>query len=154
MTISHYKSTRILLRLGLAAIDVAVICALYYSLVYYRYDEAFADAAVTPPSVDDPCSHVYHQYTLRSDQRDAIRAALADAGVGSGVYYPIPLHLQPCFRELGHPRGAFPVAERAAREPGATAPFTPTNSLSIMALKTASFADTWETNRLPLSSRP
>lgn len=60
--------------------------------------------------------HVYHQYVVRVANRDAVREKLSAAGVGTSVFYPVPLHLQECFRELGHREGAFPVAEKAAKE--------------------------------------
>jgi dTDP-4-amino-4,6-dideoxygalactose transaminase len=60
--------------------------------------------------------HVFHQYVVRSDRRDALRDGLAARGIGSAVYYPEPLHLQPCFAQLGHVAGDFPHAERACRE--------------------------------------
>lgn len=80
-----------------------------------RYDEALADVVTVPP-VDPRCTHVYHQYTIRAASRDALRKHLADAGIGTGVYYPLPLHLQPCFADLGYREGQFPVAEQASRE--------------------------------------
>ena len=51
---------------------------------------------------------------MRASRRDALRAHLAAAGIATEVYYPEPLHLQPCFADLGHTAGAFPAAERAA----------------------------------------
>jgi dTDP-4-amino-4,6-dideoxygalactose transaminase len=60
--------------------------------------------------------HVYNQFTVRVADRDAVRTRLADQGVGSAVYYPLPLHLQPCFAELGYREGDFPESERAAQE--------------------------------------
>jgi dTDP-4-amino-4,6-dideoxygalactose transaminase len=57
--------------------------------------------------------HVYHQFVIRAPRREALRAHLAAAGVGTEIYYPEPLHTQPCF---GLPAGAFPIAERACRE--------------------------------------
>jgi UDP-N-acetyl-3-dehydro-alpha-D-glucosamine 3-aminotranferase len=59
---------------------------------------------------------VYHQYTVRVHDRDAVQARLKEAGVGSMVYYPVPLHLQEVHAALGHRPGAFPAAERAAGE--------------------------------------
>ena len=60
--------------------------------------------------------HVYHQYVVRVPERDAWRTALTEAGVQTGVHYPIPVHLQPAYADLGYSRGDFPVAERAASE--------------------------------------
>lgn len=81
-----------------------------------RYDRGLAGSAVTTPPVEDSCHHVYHQYTIRSPRRDALRAALDAAGISSGVYYPLPLHLQPCFAYFGGRAGQLPVAEQACKE--------------------------------------
>ena len=60
--------------------------------------------------------HVYNQYTIRAKRRDELRAQLQGRQIGTGVYYPVPLHLQDCFSELGGQRGQFPEAERASEE--------------------------------------
>ena len=80
------------------------------------YDRLLGDASVTIPSKGEGNTHVYHQYTIRTGRRDELKSFLADRGVGSDVYYPIPLHLQPCLRDHGYSAGDFPVAERAAAE--------------------------------------
>jgi dTDP-4-amino-4,6-dideoxygalactose transaminase len=81
------------------------------------YDEALADApGVVTPAVDTANEHVYHQYTIRAERRDALRKRLAEREIGCAVYYPTSLQRQPCFAALGYPEGRFPEAERASRE--------------------------------------
>jgi dTDP-4-amino-4,6-dideoxygalactose transaminase len=60
--------------------------------------------------------HVYHVYTLRSDDRDTLQAALTTAGIQTGVHYSVPVHLQPAYADLGYGAGAFPQTEAAAKE--------------------------------------
>lgn len=82
-----------------------------------RYDEAFRGVRGVCAPVTDPANeHVYHQYTIRAERRDELRAHLERAGVGSAVYYPRALHRQPCFAALGYREGSLPNAERATRE--------------------------------------
>src|SRR2546430_2006435 len=81
------------------------------------YSAALADLPqVKPPVVQANNEHIFHQYTLRVERRDELQAHLKTKGIGSAVYYPVPLHLQPCFSHLGYQRGQLPEAERAARE--------------------------------------
>ena len=80
-----------------------------------QYNELLADVPVVTPYVADHRVHAYHQYTLLSDQRDELAAFLHERGVGCGIYYPLPLHLQPCFASLGHQEGSMPVAEDTCR---------------------------------------
>jgi len=68
------------------------------------------------PAVLEGAYHVYHQYTIRVSNRDAVQEELRSRGIGSTVYYPLPLHLQPVFENLGHKLGDFPESERAAEE--------------------------------------
>lgn len=79
-----------------------------------RYSEAFgAHPAICPPTVDPANEHIFHQYTLRVERRDALLAHLKARGIGYAVYYPVPLHLQPCFAHLGYRRGSLPATEAA-----------------------------------------
>jgi len=81
------------------------------------YTKGFADVPqVQPPFVDPANEHIFHQYTLRAERRDALQAHLKKEGIGHAVYYPIPLHRQPCFAHLGYNEGSLPQAERASRE--------------------------------------
>ena len=68
------------------------------------------------PAQTDRNVHVYHQYTIRAARRDALKAHLARRQITTAVYYPVPLHLQPCFSGLGGRPGQFPVTERASSE--------------------------------------
>jgi dTDP-4-amino-4,6-dideoxygalactose transaminase len=87
--------------------------------VYTRLLEgAGLDEFVTPPLVLPGARHIFHQYVVRvpGGRRDALLEHLKANGVGTKVYYPVPLHLQPCFAGLGYKEGDFPESERAARE--------------------------------------
>lgn len=84
--------------------------------VAQRYNAAFADLGVPLPEEPSGARHVYHQYTIRVRDRDAVQEALKAAGVQTMVYYPVPLHLQKVHAMLGLGEGSFPHSERAARE--------------------------------------
>lgn len=71
---------------------------------------------IAPPLIPENYQHVFHQYTIRIERRDALQQALSGRNIGSAVYYPVPLHLQPLYRSLGHKAGDFPHAEHAANE--------------------------------------
>jgi len=80
-----------------------------------RYDELLANTPVQTPAVRPENRPAYHQYSILCDDREGLMAHLQERAVGSAIYYPIPLHLQECFRSLGYQPGDFPVSERTAR---------------------------------------
>jgi dTDP-4-amino-4,6-dideoxygalactose transaminase len=94
-----------------------------------RYDQLFRETGLAStcetwndgsplmlPVIAPQCTHIFYIYAVRARHRDRLRAYLSDHGVDTDVYYPLPLHLQPCFAPLGFRRGDFPAAERAAEE--------------------------------------
>jgi dTDP-4-amino-4,6-dideoxygalactose transaminase len=95
--------------------------------VAQRYDALFRAAGLADPGPypvhglvlpheAEGSTHAWHQYVIRSAKRDALREFLTSRGIGSEIYYPVPLHLQAALKTLGYKEGAFPEAERAARE--------------------------------------
>lgn len=74
------------------------------------------DSPVKPLQTSPHAFHVFHQYVIRAHRREELRKFLGDRKIGTEVYYPIPLHLQPCFAYLGYSAGDLPESERAARE--------------------------------------
>ena len=79
-----------------------------------RYSEAFAGHAdVCPPVVDPANEHIFHQYTIRVPRRNELQDHLRAKGIGNAIYYPLALHLQPCFAHLGYQRGRLPATEAA-----------------------------------------
>ena len=84
----------------------------------HRYHELFAGAkdSVVLPQEADWTKGVYHLYVVRVQDREALQAHLAEAGIGTGIHYPIPLHLQKAYQHLGYLNGDFPVTERIALE--------------------------------------
>jgi dTDP-4-amino-4,6-dideoxygalactose transaminase len=84
-----------------------------------RYDEVLAELPLARPAAAPHVRHVYHVYAVRTrgpDHRAALQQALAGRGVHTGIHYPIPVHLQEAYADLGYRRGDFPVAEAAAEE--------------------------------------
>jgi dTDP-4-amino-4,6-dideoxygalactose transaminase len=82
-----------------------------------RYDRSFAGAeGIVMPFVPSYCRPVYHLYVVRARDRARLQEHLTAAGIGTGIHYPIPLHLQRAYVSLGYKAGDFPIAERAAAE--------------------------------------
>lgn len=82
-----------------------------------QYDRALHGVVgIVTPTVPPWVKHVYHIYAVRLEQRDAVAQALAQKGIGTGIHYPIPVHLQEAYSSLGYARGSFPCAEQCANE--------------------------------------
>jgi len=81
-----------------------------------RYNQLLEGTGVQTPQAMDYGEHVYHVYAIRTTQREALQKSLQEQGVQSGIHYPTPIHLLPCYSELGHRAGDFPHAEQAANE--------------------------------------
>ena len=81
-----------------------------------QYNELLAGCNVTTPAEMSWAKHVYHVYTVRSNDRDGLQSALGAEGIQTGIHYPIPVHMQPAYADLGYGAGAFPHAEAAAKE--------------------------------------
>ncbi|MDM8007295.1 MAG: DegT/DnrJ/EryC1/StrS family aminotransferase [Phycisphaerae bacterium] len=122
---SEYEHGRLGANFRMSAIQAVALRAKLPHLVAWnegrcrhaaRYDAALAGNCVVTPHRDAVCGHIYHQYTVRSPHRETLRTRLTEAGIGAKIFYPIPLHLQPVYRNLGYRAGDFPVAEKAAAE--------------------------------------
>jgi len=86
-----------------------------------RYQLLFQDAlssvnGLRLPTIQYQNRHIFHQYVIRAPERDRLKKYLAEEGIGTDIYYPLPLHLQECFSFLKYKRGDFPNSERAAEE--------------------------------------
>ena len=82
----------------------------------WQYNDLLANSDVETPSEMPWAQHVYHVYTVRSTDRDGLQAALTAEGIQTGIHYPVPVHMQPAYADLGYGQGAFPHAEAAARQ--------------------------------------
>jgi dTDP-4-amino-4,6-dideoxygalactose transaminase len=124
------------------------------------YRELFADAGlslspdisagelgeargVVLPPVMQGCTHIYNQFVIRSGQRDALQQYLKERRIGTEVYYPVALHQQACFAELGYVSGSFPESERAAAETLAL-PIYPELTLDLLTTVVSTIAEFYE----------
>lgn len=81
-----------------------------------RYGALLAGAGIGTPQAPLDARHVYHVYAVRVPARDAVRQQLHEMGIATGIHYPVPVHLQPAYAQLGYRRGDFPIAEKLAAE--------------------------------------
>ena len=80
------------------------------------YNKKFAGSGIVTPCINKDCVSIYNQYVLRVSRRDDMLKFLQDNNIGCAVYYPVPLHLQNCFKSLGYKVGDMPASEKAAKE--------------------------------------
>jgi dTDP-4-amino-4,6-dideoxygalactose transaminase len=78
------------------------------------YDAKLSEIGIEPPRRLHDEGHVYHLYVIEVEQRDRVAAALRERGIATGIHYPIPIHMQPAYADLGIARGAYPRTERSA----------------------------------------
>ncbi len=81
-----------------------------------RYQQRLKELPVATPTREKGNTHVYHLFVVRVPERDELRSHLVAMGISCGVHYPIPIHLQEAFSDLGKSKGSFPVTERLASE--------------------------------------
>ncbi|HKV55607.1 MAG TPA: DegT/DnrJ/EryC1/StrS family aminotransferase [Candidatus Binataceae bacterium] len=121
--ISHYAHQECGYNARLDTLQAAVLCAKLARLDHWNahrreiaatYRELLADSGVALPADPDDVESAYHLFVIRSPQRDALRNALLANGIECGIHYPVPLHLQPAFRDYGYRCGDFPGSEQAA----------------------------------------
>jgi len=80
------------------------------------YDSILANMDLVTPHAEDFNHHIYNQYVIRVKDRDGLKAFLKDEGVGTEIYYPVPLHLQQCYSDLGYEPGDMPASEEASEQ--------------------------------------
>jgi dTDP-4-amino-4,6-dideoxygalactose transaminase len=80
------------------------------------YNQLLAESEVSLPVETDVAESVWHLYVIRTTKRRELQSKLANHGVATGIHYPVPIHLQPAYRELGYKKGDFPVTEQYAEQ--------------------------------------
>ncbi len=127
--LSDYEHERVGINSRLDALQAAVLLVKLSHLDKWtekrrrnatRYERLFEEVelaeTVVLPKTDEGNYHVFNQFTVRVERRDELGRFLKARGVGTKVYYPVPLHLQKCYRQLGYQSGSLPVAEQASRD--------------------------------------
>jgi dTDP-4-amino-4,6-dideoxygalactose transaminase len=110
----NFRMTDVHAAIGLAQLPKLLAANARRRAIAARYDTELH--GVITPTARPGVTHVYHQYTLRVARRDEFAERLRERGVGTGIYYPVPVHRQPPLVELGYGAGAFPVSERLSTE--------------------------------------
>lgn len=123
-----------------------------------RYRTLFAEAGLRPtflslPEIKKNYYHIFNQFVIRTRKRDSLREHLTQEGIGSEVYYPIPLHLQECYHDLGYRAGDLPESERAARETLAI-PIYPELTLAQQCRVVGAIKDFYSPQRTPRARAP
>lgn len=85
------------------------------SVLARRYEKGLRGLPLTTPSAPEGAKHTYHLYSITTDRRDALHDLLGSWNIGSGIYYPVALHLQPCYKDLGYKPGDMPVSEKLCK---------------------------------------
>ena len=81
-----------------------------------HYDALLAGTAVGRPAAVEGRDHVWHVYAVRTRERDRVRQRLGECGIATGMHYPVPVHMQPAYADLGYGPGSFPISESFAAE--------------------------------------
>ncbi len=80
------------------------------------YSDTLSNNGIVVPGLDSRSTHIFHLYVIRTSARDRLQNHLNQRGIQTGIHYPIPIHLQDAYRDLGYPKGTFPVTERLSAE--------------------------------------